>query len=462
MADEVPVVTVQTDQGFERLKKLTEKFKEKFDCEPNFYGRAPGRVNLIGEHIDYCGYSVLPMAIEQDVVIAVATTESQDVLLTNMKSELYNDFVFTVNNVNINKDKPQWQDYFQCGFLGMTEHLKLSSPPRGMKCMVDGTVPPSSGLSSSSALVCCAALVTMYANGKSLPKKELADMCAKCERYIGTQGGGMDQAISFMAHKGTAKLIDFNPLKATDVYLPDGISFVISNSCVEKNKASSSEFNTRVVECRIATQILAKQKGLQWADFQRLGDVQKALNISLPQAVKLVKEVLHKEPYTRSEICQILDMKEEDFVSNILSARTAQVQSFKLFQRATHVFSEAGRVLSFKHICEEADPQASQKLGKLMNESHTSCRDMYECSCTDLDNLVNICLEAGALGSRLTGAGWGGCAVSMVPTNHVMDFLVKVKKNFYDKNPSKASMVGKSLFATQPGSGAQIYLPNIA
>lgn len=78
--------------------------------------------------------------------------------------------MFNVNNVEINNDTPQWQNYFQCGFLGLVEHLKIQSAARGMKCMVDGTVPRSSGLSSSSALVCCAALVTMHANGKSLPK----------------------------------------------------------------------------------------------------------------------------------------------------------------------------------------------------------------------------------------------------------------------------------------------------
>ncbi|TMS05748.1 N-acetylgalactosamine kinase [Larimichthys crocea] len=85
----------------------------------------------------------------------------------------------------------------------------------GMSCVVDGTIPPSSGLSSSSALVCCAGLVTMEANQKSLSKVELAEICAKCERYIGTEGGGMDQSISFLAERGTAKLIEFQPLRAT-------------------------------------------------------------------------------------------------------------------------------------------------------------------------------------------------------------------------------------------------------
>ncbi|XP_069137034.1 N-acetylgalactosamine kinase-like [Argopecten irradians] len=133
------------------------------------------------------------------------------------------------------------------------------------------------------------------------------------------------------------------------------------------------------------------------------------------------------------------------------------VESFKLHDRATHVFSEANRVLEFKRICDENPEDALQRLGTLMTESHVSCRDMYECSCTDLDKLVDICLESGALGSRLTGAGWGGCAVSMVPMDQVEQFMSKVKDKYYAVEPSRAAKVSSAVFATQPGGGAAIY-----
>lgn len=118
-----------------------------------------------------------------------------------------------------------------------------------------GSVPKSAGLSSSSALVVCSALTTLYANKLELTKSELAEICAISERYVGTQGGGMDQAISCLAEVGSAKLIDFNPLKVTNIELPEGSQFVITNSCVEMNKAASNHFNTRVAECRIASQV---------------------------------------------------------------------------------------------------------------------------------------------------------------------------------------------------------------
>jgi galactokinase len=114
----------------------------------------------------------------------------------------------------------------------------------------------SAGLSSSSALVVCAALATLRASSLTLTRTELADLCAASERYVGTQGGGMDQAISCLAEADSAKLIDFNPLHVTNINLPSGSHFVITNSCVEANKAAANYFNTRVAECRLSTQVL--------------------------------------------------------------------------------------------------------------------------------------------------------------------------------------------------------------
>ncbi|KAL3866449.1 hypothetical protein ACJMK2_043745 [Sinanodonta woodiana] len=433
---------------------IKKQFENKFGHSPLFFARAPGRVNLIGEHIDYCGYGVLPMAIEQDIIIAASTNDEKRLHLSNTNSS-YKDFQCDIQNFDINKTDPQWFNYFLCGLKGMTEHLGLTNPT-GLNCMTDGTVPKSAGLSSSSALVCCSALTVMHANGQSCSRKDLADLCASCERYIGTQGGGMDQAISFMAEAGSAKKIDFNPLREQNVTLPDSVTFVISNSCVELNKAATSHFNTRVVECRIASQILAKSQSLNWRDYRRFGEVQEKLGLTLEDAVVLVKQVLHPDPYSKSEVCQILDVSPEELAETSLSSNTLSVQSFKLYDRATHVFTEADRVQKFKEICDTKPAAAAEKLGQLMNYSHASCRDLYECSCPELDELVDICVQSGALGSRLTGAGWGGCAVSMVPTDHLDAFLERVTADYYQKT-SRGNKVKEALFATQPGSGAAIY-----
>ncbi|NP_001080687.1 galactokinase 2 L homeolog [Xenopus laevis] len=439
-----------------RLLKLKEMFISKYGSVPSFYARAPGRVNLIGEHIDYCGYAVLPMAIEQDILAAVQISNDQTVELSNTNLS-YGDFSVNVNDIKIDKTKPLWHNYFLCGLKGIQDHFSLSSPT-GMKCLVDGTIPASSGLSSSSALVCCAGLVTLIANKMSLSKVELAETCAKCEQYIGTEGGGMDQSISFLAEEGTAKLIEFSPLRSTDVKLPAGAVFVIANSCVEMNKAATSHFNIRVMECRLATKIIAKARGLDWKNLMKLGDLQAKLGVNFEDIMAIVEEILHPEPYTREEICDCLGISLEELLEKILSQNTQDVSTFKLYQRAKHVYSEAARVLAFKKVCDEAPANAVQLLGDLMNRSHVSCRDMYECSCPELDQLVDICLKSGAVGSRLTGAGWGGCSVSMVPEDKLGDFLSKVQDAYYKLEDRMFALLKTSLFATNPGCGAMVLM----
>ncbi|XP_061101188.1 N-acetylgalactosamine kinase isoform X1 [Conger conger] len=451
MSEYTPKLQVQLN---ERLMKLKERFVQKFGKTPLFYAYAPGRVNLIGEHIDYCGYAVLPMAIEQNILAAVSVDESQTIQLANANPQ-YNDITVSTGDLKIDRANPQWQYYFLCGVKGVQELLGLAAPV-GMQCVVDGTVPPSSGLSSSSALVCCAGLLTAEANRKTLTKVVLAETCARSERYIGTEGGGMDQSISFLAEEGTAKLIEFNPLRSTDVKLPGGAVFVIANCCVEMNKAATSHYNIRVVECRIATKVLAKSRGLDWSRLMKLGEVQPELGASLEEMVQIVEEVLHQEPYSREEICQCLGITLECLCNDILSPNTQHVTQFKLYQRAKHVYGEAGRVLRFKAVCDRAGAQAIQELGELMRDSHASCRDLYECSCPELDQLVDTCLQSGAVGSRLTGAGWGGCVVSMVPVDALDSFLQRVRESYYQPDARRAALEKQSLFVTKPGGGAAI------
>ncbi|XP_042352145.1 N-acetylgalactosamine kinase [Plectropomus leopardus] len=443
--------------GNERLQNLKNTFETKYGESPLFYACAPGRVNLIGEHIDYCGYSVLPMAIEPNILAAVSVNNSGTITLANTNPQ-YKDFTVSCSeDIAIDRENPQWHYYFLCGVKGIQEKFEITCLA-GMSCVVDGTIPPSSGLSSSSALVCCAGLVTMEANQKSLSKVMLAEICARSERYIGTEGGGMDQSISFLAERGTAKLIEFQPLRATDVQLPGGAVFVISNCCVEMNKAASSHFNIRVVECRIATKMLARAQGLDASRLLKLVQVQTELKASLEEMLALVDEVLHPEPYSREEICKALGVTSEQFSTELLSANTQHVTHFKLHQRAKHVYGEAARVLQFKSVCDSAPTNSIQLLGDLMNQSHASCRDLYECSCSELDQLVDICLKSGAVGSRLTGAGWGGCAVSMVPDEKVESFLQTVSKAYYLPDPRRAAMQKQSLFVSKPGGGAAIFL----
>lgn len=152
--------------------------------------------------------------------------------------------------------KPAWYNYVLCGIKGIRDAAaEQPCTVRGMRIAVSGNIPTAAGLSSSSALVCAATLATSYANAtiRLLDARQLAAIAARSERHIGTEGGGMDQAIAFLARPGGAMFIDWQPLRATVVPLPPGVVFVIANSLAQSNKAdSASGYNRRVVECRLA------------------------------------------------------------------------------------------------------------------------------------------------------------------------------------------------------------------
>lgn len=445
----------------ERYRNLIASFQQRFSCPPQFLVRAPGRVNIIGEHVDYSGYGVLPMAIAQDLAMAFCVGEGEDVQLVHQSPSYQpQSVVYTCHPASTPITGHHWYEYALCGVKGITE--KGYNSRRGIKAMMCGNVPPSAGLSSSSALVCCAALMTNVAYAGSLSKQEIATLCAECERYIGTQGGGMDQAISFLAQPGTAKYIQFNPLRTTDVPLPKGAAFVVANSLVKADKAATpSKFNERVVECRLGAKVIAKLKQLDWEACCTLGKLQEALGVDLPAMLQVVEECLHPQEYSREEVRSLLDMNEEQLQKTCLSANTLHMKQFHLYKRAKHVYSEALRVVEFQRIAMEAaqsgktPEQVLTELGQLMNDSHASCRDLYQCSHPDLDRLVEICTaQPGAYGARLTGAGWGGCMVALVAEETADRFVEAVKgSGFYEGQQAVDSSV---IFATQPGAGAAI------
>lgn len=465
----------ESRQNKQRYSYLVAKFEERHGRKPDFLARAPGRVNIIGEHIDYSGYAVLPMAIEQDVAMACGRNDTQVLRLSNC-SELYDQYTKSIREGSPTIQGHDWFNYFLCGYKGVVDDLGAQDAV-GMDVVVDGNIPPSAGLSSSSALVCCAALATAHANGIDMPsKQEFAELCAKSERYIGTEGGGMDQAISFLGERNKAMLIEFNPIHPTDVCLPSGTIFVISNTCVLSNKVAFASYNERVVECRLASMVVAKTKGLDWKNVRKLLQLQSALGLKLNEMHEVVCSCLHREVYSREEVCTLLDISEKGLESDYLNNMTKGMQSFELYKRAAHVFAEAERVFKFKDTANTPDAvtdtastsdtvtdtanmpadtgDTATKLGRLMDESHTSCSQLYECSCPELDQLIHLCKSNGALGSRLTGAGWGGCAVSLVRSEDLEKFLKGVGEDYYKDKDS--DVLSNSLFASFPGPGAAL------
>ncbi|KAJ7523644.1 hypothetical protein O6H91_18G056800 [Diphasiastrum complanatum] len=472
------------DEARYRYERLKSTFRELYGQEPELYARAPGRVNLIGEHIDYEGYSVLPMAIRQDTIVAIHKHDDGQgpptLKIANIEPTKFKSCCFSTDPLQeVNESQHLWANYFLCGYKGVFEHLvsKGTDIPTqiGLNVLVDGTVPIGAGLSSSAAMVCSSAIAIMMALDLRFSKKEVSEFACTCERHIGTQSGGMDQAISMMAKQGVAMLIDFNPIRGTDVRLPQGGTFVIANSLTESNKAVTAavNYNNRVVECHLAAMVLAVKLGIPVEEatttISTLSDIEKlCLSFSASQGsfdpVFAVQVLLHEEPYMREEVEALLKNDLQSLMQKSPSslAVISAAKQYKLFQRAKHVFSEARRVHLFQEVVESnrSEDEALPELGDLMNESHSSCNLLYECSCPELEELVDVCRKSGALGARLTGAGWGGCVVALVKETSVLSFILSLKEKFFhsrtEKGLIKSDNLGLYVFASKPSSGAAV------
>ncbi|XP_020275696.1 galactokinase-like isoform X2 [Asparagus officinalis] len=202
-----PIYGSSLEEAELRIKNLKSKFAELFDGDqPDLFARSPGRVNLIGEHIDYEGYSVLPMAIRQDTIVGIKKrSDSKPLLRIGNVNDKYSLCTYPADaNQEIDLKNHKLGHYFICGYKGFYEFAKAKGfdlgAPVGLDVVVDGIVPTGSGLSSSAAFVCSATIAIMAAFDAKYPKKEIAQLTCECERHIGTQSGGMDQVKYCMAY----------------------------------------------------------------------------------------------------------------------------------------------------------------------------------------------------------------------------------------------------------------------
>lgn len=482
-----------------RFEHLKIRFSELYGRSPLFVARSPGRVNLIGEHIDYSLYEVLPMAIAADVLIAVSSVprkgqEEVKVQVANLNRQRFKSGEFSVpkdGNVKIDASTLQWTNYFKAGFSGAIDLLRKQSPHLsscGMQVLVDGTVPAGGGLSSSAAFVCASALATLRANGSDkVPKKELVELAIVSERSVGVNSGGMDQAASVFSVRGDAVSISFWPeLYAEALPFPkDGpqITFMIAQSFVaaDKHVAAPEQYNLRVVECTIAAEVLAAKLGLKLkTDSGPLGssslrgfqnayygsekaDQGPSAEEQIRTMLSLVDKLLgSSEGYTREEIASTLSMSIEALEQRFMTKFPIRAERFHLGPRARHVFTEALRVQAFKQLLldppADADTALLPKLGDVLNESHASSRDVYVHSCPEIDEMCEIAREAGSYGGRVTGAGWGGCSVHLVPKDRVEAIKSAWEEKYYRKREPNITTekLAEAVVVSEPGHGSMM------
>jgi galactokinase len=355
--------------------------------------RAPGRVNLIGEHTDYNLGFVLPVALDLATTVAIAPSRDGMVrIYSQLRQEIRQ---FKAQEIAALAPAYDWSDYS----IGVARELILAGfPIQPCNLLIASTVPEGSGLSSSAALEVSSALAFLH--GRPLNPLELALLCQRAERnFVGMPCGIMDQYISVFGRKNCAVEIDCRSLGHRLVSLPAGITFVAVNTMV-KHALASSAYRERVAECAAAVEGLHQQ----FPSVESLRDVspEQLASVTLPELVG---------------------------------------------RRARHVVTEDVRVGQFVEASAAGDPR---QMGRLMLESHASLRDDYQVSCQELDFLVDAAMKIdGVYGSRMTGGGFGGCTVTLLRADAAAAFEEQISAAYqaqFDVTPA--------VYACRPSDGA--------
>jgi galactokinase len=375
--------------------KAARAFYARFQRRPKGIFRAPGRVNLIGEHTDYNDGFVLPVAVDRAAWLAASPRE--DAWATVRALDMKNDEqTFPVDRIP--SSDGGWSDYPKGVVWALLEdNFKLA----GLDAVLTSDVPVGAGMSSSAALEVVFGYTWMAFSDFKLDLPDLALLCQKAEnQYVGVNCGIMDQMISACGKSGHAMMLDTRSLERTYYPMPEGIAIVVADSMVRR-ALTGSEYNVRRAQCEQAVSILQEHL----PDVRALRDVDvaslKAHRDELPDVV---------------------------------------------YRRARHVVTENDRVLQ---VTQELEAGNIERVGELLIEGHESLRDDYEVSIPELDTLVEAAVEVdGCFGARLTGAGFGGCIIALADEDVVSDLESHLQERYeaaHDREPT--------VYLTRPADG---------
>ncbi|MCX8038426.1 MAG: galactokinase [Candidatus Sumerlaeia bacterium] len=433
-------------------------FRSTFGCEPQALIRAPGRVNLIGEHTDYNGLPVLPFAIAQSHYVAAAVGQGPCFELINADAQ-FPAKTIAADALPAFSAAGQWDNYFRAAVLGLrdagfltTEHLA-----GGMQIAVASDLPSGVGLSSSSALVVAFALAALSVHAcRSVHPVPLAEILAEAEHYVGTRGGGMDQTVCLLGKKAHAIRINFFPLEAEPIPFCAGsqpvprICLSDSGVRVEKSGTGLLRYNRRPLECRLALEVF-RRRAASMPDrlppldsIRHWGDLVKPpIALSHKAVLEAAAAIFDHPSYSKSDLLRILGWGEGTW-ADFTESFPEPADGFKLHPRVRHVMEEGRRVEQAADALRAGDWPT---MAKLIAASHESCRDLYEISCPEIERLIETGANAGATASRLTGAGFGGCVLHLVPADACGSFDNEMRRQ-----------LGRDLrlFEAVPSQGAAI------
>jgi galactokinase len=377
-------------------EKTAALFARCFGHAPRWLAAAPGRVNLMGEHTDYNDGFVLPMAIERQIVIAASRNTNRQVTLHSVTTGETASFSL---RTAVTRGEPTWSNYIRGVIAGFQQRGKKVA---GFDALIDSTLPYGGGLASSAALEVATATLLEAASRTRLEPMDKVLLCQQAEhQFAGVPCGIMDQFTSVLGRQDHLLLLDCRTREATPVPMTDrSVTVLIINTHV-RHHLPESEYARRRAQCEEAARAL-RVPALRDATLDMLRAVQARL-----------------KPET--------------------------------FRRARHVISENRRTLEAARAIQEGAWAAA---GRLMYVSHESLRDDYQVSCPELDAAVEAARKLGEaegiFGCRMTGAGFGGCAVSLVRTEAVKHIVHKLGEAYERQTGSQAS-----IFSSRPADGAK-------
>jgi galactokinase len=418
-----------------RAKRLAANLRTDRNTQI-FAVRAPGRVNLIGEHTDYSGLPVLPVAIDRSTIVVAAANTTGEIEVTNA-DPVWPSRRFAIQRQILAYETGDWANYVKAAIQGVIDHFP-ARPLRGASMVVDGRVPPAAGLSSSSALTVSTAMAFMAVNQLELDPLEAAAMVARSERYVGTRGGGMDQAASICGRCDHALFIEFDPLRVRAIKMPANAALVFADSrqIADKSGTVRAEYNRRVVECSLAARILGRALGLDGVTI--LGDVVRAHPAW--NAAELVEKLAATSPAQLGadlkDAANLLGVTQNALDADLLGQGPTRIaldptRPLEVLKRARHVLNETERVT---HAAKVLEAGRLDEMGVLMNASHASLADDFECSTQRLDEIVECARRGGALGARLTGAGFGGSIVALCDVSNADAVIESIDRGYYAKH----------------------------
>lgn len=376
------------------MSAISHEFQTLFGHLPDVTSEAPGRVNLIGEHIDYSEGFVLPFAINNRTHAAISRSSDG---LVRIASHQRRNNIFSISISDIKPgSKGDWEKYV----LGVIWSLGVTE---GLNILVDGNVPAGAGLSSSAALECAVAVGLNTLLNLCLSDKELARATQRAENdYVGMPCGIMDQSVSIMGKAGSALLLDCRDLST------ESIPFNVADAGLElliiDTQAHHALVDGGYAERRAACESAAKKLGVN----------------------------------------SMRDLTMEQLIAN--RDKLSEVE----FIRARHAVSEISRVLSTVDALKRTE---FKEVGALINQSHNSLRDDYAVSCPELDVAVEAARSAGALGARMVGGGFGGSAIALLRVEDVDKARTGISEAFSNQGFKKPRF-----FTSLPSAGASALL----